>query len=77
MDKATAALFLSGLAIAVTATLGVAGYLLQRRVAKIEVDRRVEQVEARMTSDVMARLEPPGDPTRLVLSGSGGCQLKK
>jgi hypothetical protein len=72
MDTATIALVLSVVAIVVSGTIGVLGYLLQRRVTAIEVDRRAEEVEAHRRADVIPRFDPPGNLTHLVLSVSGG-----
>jgi hypothetical protein len=52
MDKATLALVLSGIAIVVSAAVGIAGYRLQRQVASIAKEQRLEEVEARLRADI-------------------------
>jgi hypothetical protein len=76
MDKATVALVLSGLAIVVSATIGVLHYWLQGRVTAIEVDRRAEEIEAQERADLSAHLDPPGRPNYLVISCAGGASAR-
>ena len=76
MDKATWALVLSGFAIVVSAAIGIAGYRLQRQVASIAKEKRLEEVEARLRADIGARLDPPGRPDYLVLSVTGATRAR-
>jgi len=76
MDKATFALILSAAAIAVSGTIGILGYRLQRRVTAIAEDRRSEEVESQRRANLNAHFDSPVRPCRLVLSASGGSSAR-
>jgi hypothetical protein len=72
MDAGTVvSLGLSAVAIVVSGGVGIAQYVLQRRVAVIERERRGEELEARGRAEIAARFDPPGNPNYLVLINEG------